>query len=638
MTLRLQDRRRRYGNLAKGWVLLSAGASSCVAGAQFAPPGAVAPIAPAPVSLSFADSFRIVTDVFVGRNVVGPYVLSWRGIEAGSEQLTRNGQRLRADTDYKLDPKTGILTFTSALKSQQIARIDYRFAPGKALANSAGLLAPMQFNLFERGNGAMSFNALFRPAVGAAVSPNGAGPAALMLLGFNGNARISEQSNLTSKLYLDANGGNLLDRSAVQIAEKSKTSFGLFSAGFTRGGSAYKAADETGIAAAKQALEAQASLNPVHGIAASASFQQTSDLPGKGKGATVTILGQKLSASLGATTKLLATRTDTTTDAPDGTSVSRIANHFQVDQKLGKITSATAVIDHIAADDGTSRSVLQTNSLSVRSQPITQLTLSGTFQNRLSATGAEDSSNIRIEAAPTQRVKLSAHIGDRINQTSTRHQREATVEYVPGKTLSLTGVIKVNAEAGDEAVTKGVSATARPLQFIEVGGGFRLRDATVKGIPDPTGPNTYDVRLSVGLPRNLLKLTGGYANNPEDDKGAVARARSSQMALQSTLGRFDLTGGYQIQEEYLTAKVASILDLKLGWRISRLTQLITSYRETQTQDQGLLSSDTYSLSLTHKVGSLFDLSLSGAMSQQQKDGLQLPNPDYRADVKLGLRF
>jgi hypothetical protein len=229
-------------------------------------------------------------------------------------------------------------------------------------------------------------------------------------------------------------------------------------------------------------------------------------------------------------------------------------------------------------------------------------------------------------------------LGERYNQKSARRQREATLEYAPLKTLTLSGLVKTNAEAGQESVVKGINATARPLQFVEVGGGIRLRDASTMGVPDTDVPDSYDVRLSVGLPRSILKLTGGYAANPEDERGTVARAYKGQFAVQSTLGQFDLSGGYQRQNEYLTAKTACVLDLQLGWRITRATQIVTSYKETQMQDQGLLLADTYSLSLTHRVGSLLDLSLSGAVTQQQKDGLLLPNPDYRADLKLGVKF
>src|SRR5207248_8785245 len=103
------------------------------------------------------------------------------------------------------------------------------------------------------------------------------------------------------------------------------------------------------------------------------------------------------------------------------------------------------------------------------------------------------------------------------------HSREAQVEYSPFSRLSVGGSLKVSAETGSEARAAGFTATVKPLQFLEIGGGVRMREATKDGIPDPTVPDTYNVRLSVGLPKNLLKLTGGYASNPEDDHGTVAR-------------------------------------------------------------------------------------------------------------------
>src|SRR2546430_725046 len=61
------------------------------------PIGAARPTA----TLTAPDSTVGVADVFIGRNTVGPYLLSWRGIETGSESVTRGGQILQRDADYK---------------------------------------------------------------------------------------------------------------------------------------------------------------------------------------------------------------------------------------------------------------------------------------------------------------------------------------------------------------------------------------------------------------------------------------------------------------------------------------------------------------------------------------------------------
>jgi hypothetical protein len=584
------------------------------------------------------DGSRLVTDVFLGRNTVGPYLLSWKNIESGSEIVTRGALHLQRDQDYRMDPATGALTFTAPLRSQEIARVDYLCLPGKAIANTPVSVQPMQFNLFEQGHGALSLSALYRPDVngpsGAASSPDGG----LMLLGFNGSAQPTPQSSLTSRFYLDAHGGSILDRGALQVGEKSKTRYGQFSLGFTRGGSAFMGSKETNIAAGRQILEAAGSLNPIYGIQASASFTQTTELPEKGRGATVTAFGQKLSGALGPATRFLATRSETTTDPGDGTASTRVANRIQLDQRFGSNTQATALFDMTENTAGDTHSIVQTSTLTVRSQPDKAVSLQGSYQNRLLPSGAVDATNLRVDAEPTKKVKLSALLGDKFDRNGALRSREATLEYTPSGSLALTSSVQVRGDGEKESLAGGFGATARPNPFLEISGRVRMREETVKGVPDPNTPDTYDVKLSLHLPGNVARLTGGFADNPEDDKGNVLRARSRSIGLQSTLGRFDLAGGYTYQDDYLSPRINTILDLRLGWRPARTTQIVTSYRDSETWAQGILETDTYSLSLTHRIGSSLDLMLSGSMTTTFQNGLWQPDPDYRADARLGLRF
>jgi hypothetical protein len=579
-----------------------------------------------------------ISDVFVGRNVVGPYLLSWKGIEVGSEIVSRGPQRLQANTDYKLDPATGALTFTRSLRAQEIARVDYWYAPSKATANTGTTFQPMKFNLFDFANGALNFNALIRPDVPGAAGTTTGGSHGLMLLGFGSSMNLTPQSTLASKLFLDMQGGNFKEKSGLQLSEKTKTNFGQFSAGFTRGGSQFKAGDDTGIIAGRQLLEAAGSLNAIHGITASATFQQTSELPDQGKGSVVTVLGQKLAGTLGAKTRFLATRTETTINAADGTTANRVANRIQLDQKVDGKTQATFLLDQNQNKTGDTSTLLQTSTLSVRSQPTDAVSVTGSYQNKLQTTGPEDTTNVKVEAAATKKLKLSALIGDRFNKTSALHSRQAGVEYAAMPNFTVSGSVQVRAEAGTESLATGFTAAAKPVKFVEVSGGVKLRDTTIQGVPDPTAPDTYDLKLSVGLPNNKIKLTGGYTNNPEDERGTVTRAYNRSVGLQTTLGQFDLAGGYSFQNEYLTTKISTILDLKFGWRVAKTTQFTTSFREAATQDQGLLATDTYTLALTHKIGSLLDFALSGTMTNYLKDGLPQPNQDYRAEAKLGLHF
>jgi len=123
--------RKRHTRTIAGCAALATAGVFAPTGSQSQTPAAL------PVSVSSAQSFRVVTDVFVGRNTVGPYVLSWRGFDTGSEQVTRSGQLLQANIDYKLDPATGVLTFTAPLKSQLPVCDEVSDGETEAIANSA---------------------------------------------------------------------------------------------------------------------------------------------------------------------------------------------------------------------------------------------------------------------------------------------------------------------------------------------------------------------------------------------------------------------------------------------------------------------------------------------------------------------
>ncbi len=588
------------------------------------------------------DGAREFTDIFLGRNVVGPYLLSWKGIETESETISRGAKRLIRGVDYKLDIKTGALTFSTPLKMREIARVDYRIVAGKATANASAPPIPLQFGLFQHGSSALTFNALYRPETVAPFgsqsgSPNGA-KNGLTLLGFNGNLQMGTGSSLTGQLFLDGSGGNLFERSAMQFREMSKHRYGQFSAAYTRAGAEFQGSQETGIHAGREIIEASGSMNAVRGFQAAASFMQTTDLPLEGKGQVVTVLGMRVNGKLGAATRVQYSRTQTETEAPDGYSSTRFLNRFQLDQAINRGTQATALFESSVLATKESHTILQTASLNIRSQVNDAVNISGSFQNRLSASGAEDAASLRLEANPTQKIRFSAQTADRFTQKGARRTRGALLEYTPFPLLSVSSGLEYRSESGKEDYSGSFSASARPLPTLEVAGGFRLRESFNRGIPDPNAPDSYDVRLTVGLNRNRIRLTGGYANDPEDDKGAITRLHRQSIGLQSTLGNIELGGGYSMEEEYLTARTSEIIDLRLGWRFGRATSLNASYRGAMTREQNLFGTDTYSLIFAHRIGSLFDLMFSGSMTNYLKDGLLLPNQEYRAEARLGIRF
>jgi len=579
-----------------------------------------------------------VSDIFLGRNTVGPYMLSWRGVEPRSEVIYRAAQRLAPEIDYRLDPATGVLVFTNPLSSRDIVRVDYRYVPGKATPNNAQTILPMQFNLLGGHSGTLTLEAMYRPTSAQPIGTMPATDSGLMLFGLAGNTHWTTGSTLSGKFYLDSRGGDPMQRGAIQLTEESQTRFGQFRAGFSRTGAGFQASKELGLPTGQQVLEATGTLPPIYGVQASVSFTQTTELPEKGPGAVVTTLRQRLAGPLGHSTQFQLTRTETSTNLPDQVGSTRTVDRAQLDQKIDARTQATAIVERTETEVGNEGKVTQTNTLSVRTQPSEQIRLTGMFQNRLQPGGVEDSHTLRIEASPSDRVKLSAALGDRYNHHKALHRREASIEYLPGKGFMLGSNVLYQSEGNHMLFTQGVYASAQPGKYLEITGSVRLRNETGLDVSELGAPDSYDVKIGVGLPNRTFWLTGGLAQNPENDKGLLLRARTQSIGLQSNWGPFSLKGSYSLQNAYLEARRRTILDVAFAWQPTRTTQIITGFREDAIQDSSLLSTETYSLRLSHRIGTVFDFVLTGAVTMNTKDRILQTDPDYKAEAKLGIRF
>src|ERR1041384_1204567 len=111
---------------------------------------------PAGSSYAQARVMQSVSDVFVGRNAVGPYLLSWKGIEPKSESISVGIGRLSRDSDYTLDPVTGTLAFRNPLRTGEIVRVDYRVDATIAKQTASLPAAPFEFKLFNAGSAGLS--------------------------------------------------------------------------------------------------------------------------------------------------------------------------------------------------------------------------------------------------------------------------------------------------------------------------------------------------------------------------------------------------------------------------------------------------------------------------------------------------
>lgn len=611
----------------------------------------------------FDSSSSSQEDYLVGKNTKGPYTLAWKGLRPASESVVRDGLILHRDTDYTLDPLSGVVTFTTPLQLQQIARVTYQCNPGTAAPNSSSISIPLQWDLFQSGKSSLTFNTLFRndPAtVASQATP------LLSSLNWVGNTRFLTNSSLTSGLYVDLRGGDWLDRSAVNLAEKSKFKYADFSLAFARAGKHFLQGAATGLTPGKEISEFLTTLHPSSSMTIKSTLRETTDLPDLSTtpGAVPTTTregGLALALSLPRNTKIQAGRTETAVTTPGAAGVNTTSDSIKLDTDLSGKTHLAGTFDATAAmPTGAAVSSGQTNpsqgtyaqksSLQITSKAIDQVSISGSVKNELSSTGTSDAGALSVEATPFARnkkdklyakLKVKAGVQSSITPTGVSNSSSAQVEIpnLPVAQASVTGGISHTTDPTRTRTVALLDASAKPSKFLEVSGGARLRDAYLSdNTPDPTSANTYNMKFLFG-PSKLVKLTGSVASNPEGSDGTIHHSFAHTVGLESDFHLLKFTGQYGYEQDYTTAKLTNNMLLGVDLRVTAYDTFSTIWEGHSILDTALSETSIYRLAFTHKLGTLVDVSLSGSMTQTALNGINSPNgAELKAEAKIGLHF
>jgi len=132
---------------------------------------------------------------------------------------------------------------------------------------------------------------------------------------------------------------------------------------------------------------------------------------------------------------------------------------------------------------------------------------------------------------------------------------------------------------------------------------------------------------------------GDFARNPDAPGGSVQRVDRQSVGLQATLGMFAFRGKYGIENDYLNSKFSNTADIGLDLRLTRWDTLTTAFKLQNLLDTTLSGQTTYQLGFTHKMGSAFDLSLSGMLTTYDQYGRLDPDKtEMKAQAQLGVHF
>lgn len=257
------------------------------------------------------------------------------------------------------------------------------------------------------------------------------------------------------------------------------------------------------------------------------------------------------------------------------------------------------------------------------------------LQNESDVKGEEDIQGVRLVTTPFSALTITGGFSQRQTANAMDISKEATVQVKPFTNTLVTGGYKETVTNGS-LVTKvqSVAASTKPAEFIQLSGGFKNRETA--GQDDL---NSVNAAVAVNTGGNKVTLTGSYAENPEDAKGAVQRVYAQSVALKTDLGSFRVKGAYTFKDEYLLGKKGLQTDIGLDYRLSKNSLLTTGYTMDEKQDTSILQTHVYSLGFTQNVGSSLNVYLTGRMTMYEKDRMVLEDrTDYEAEARVGMKF
>ncbi len=545
-----------------------------------------------------------VQDICLGNGTPGPFPLSWKHIQTGTESVTVNGLPQLRGLDYTLDADNGTLTFTRDLPARSAAAVTYEPDPSQAQRNDSGRTIPLSVDLLRGEHGYFSVDALGK---------QGQDTSGDLTLGVGAGWQGSHNAQLSSHFFYTpvtaaapgkGAGGDTeaaSKRMGLSVAGSTTAAdWALFSFGFSRAGVSLENASDDSLRAGQQTLTLSSRLSPTKTVQAQVDFRQLDPTDGPPTGAT-----QNMSVAL------TVTPSDKT--------------------KLGATLAQNA-----AGTSGTT----QTQGLSVDSHPTTKLEVSASYDGKNAPSTAGDSQTLSLKTVltPTKTVSLETSAAQSRLGAATTDQQSVQLSLNPHPTVQFGAGLALRQKGTDGSPDRlgtavaSVNGALHPLSFLEFSGSYKSRLAPASDTAPQDLFDTGAARVALS-PFKSVRLVGTYAQNP-DDNDTLQRLARKGLGLETTFGALGLSGGYDWSRRYDTPDTEQTIHADLGLRFSAATQLTVGFQTRQNAlDPSTSQSVAYTVGFTHNLGDRFSLSLNGKRKQSSAS----PS-DYNATANLGMKF
>lgn len=498
----------------------------------------LAPIVAQSLSASNIDS---ITDVFIGKDTKGPYVLNWNNVETDSEMVIVSGRKLTRGQDYTIDYASGAIAFSEPLPQDAIIRVTYKGLPEKSKSTGGGLGAPLSARLLESDKISLDATGFYRGA-GAATAREGTS-----VFGLSSSMKLRQDSDISSTFLitngpLSQNGETpgLLDRAALKLGAATNIGGLSFKGSLARVGDQFGGSKEYGLQHAKELLDLSAAMGkPTDVVYASFSYKEQEDIGGAQKGAMQSTSEQKVVLNLLDESKVTVSRAANERETANGAASGTTTDVIQLDQGLGQKTTATASMQMAETNTGGSTSETKTSRVALQSSAIDKVQFQGgvTWKDSGQA-GTETGVDLGMRVTPTGKMSVDANYSNVDSDVS--GQRTTTGLRIAANPLDRTELVAdfstLETDTGGQ-IAAGVKVATRPVEQMKV-------EASYAGKQIVDGADEQQRALKVeGVAANYVKISAGLGEKEIGEQQQFSKEAAVEVAPND---RLRLATGYKM--------------------------------------------------------------------------------------------
>lgn len=500
-----------------------------------------------------ASPFAMSSDVLVGNDARGPYILNWKNINRFSDSVTIDNRLMQRDSDYQIDYAAGTVSFASTVSSKAIIRVEYSYDAAKAVRNRAPLNMPLTLDIYKRANQGLQFTALYKqPQAAANTAPD------VLVYGLTGSTKAKAGEMNSMFLFSpdrpgETQKGQFGDRSAIQLDGTTKTDNLQLTTSFLHVGEQFAGSKDYKLQQGLDTMALAMVYAPSELLSMSSSFNRIENSVGEKKGESLATSEQKIVLTPDGAPKLTILHGEVEKGKEGAATQATATDRIQLDSELSKSVSAQAIHETVNTNVGGADSTVSTNQLNVSAKPADNMAIQGQLTQKDSSTaGGETGLNIGVQAAPTKTMSLNAAIS-RVDAEKTGQANAETLKFAanPNQRMSieLNMAHKDTDVAGNEfSHALKVSSALRPDTKLEFG-------MTGTDVERPEDESAKGLKLTTTALRNTSVLVD-WSQRESDVKGPeefggirIETTPTKSIKLGGALSQRDTASAHDISKE-----------------------------------------------------------------------------------------